>query len=409
MIWKYIRMKRYCNLLLITVAMASLTACGKKDQEQAANASARPAAPVVVAVAEQRDVPVPLSAIGNAESYTTVQITSQVNGQIQSIFFKEGQDVHKGQLLFQLDKKPFQADLEKAQGMLQHDEAQAANSRLQAERYNVLEMQGVASKEQADQVRAQAKADASAVYADRAAVDAAKVQLQYTDIKAPIDARTGALLMNVGNLVKANDTPFLVQLNQVTPIYATFSIPENQLDAVRKFAAGNLKVLAFPKGQNASPAEGNVTFIDNGVDMQTGTVKLKATFANKDRRLWPGQYVDVVLNLSTRKQAVLVPTKAIQTGQQGQYVYVVTPQSTAESRNVETSGTYQHSTVIAGGVSAGEKVVVDGQLRVAPNAKVLVQSTVPTTPPGGSENATAKPVAGGGLVGSSRGLSNDPS
>jgi membrane fusion protein, multidrug efflux system len=397
MIWKYILMKRYCNLLLITVAMASLTACGKKDQAQAANASARPAAPVVVAVAEQRDVPVQLSAIGNVESYQTVQIRSQVNGQIQSIFFKEGQDVHKGQLLFQLDKKPFQADLEKAQGMLQHDEAQAANSRLQAERYNVLEMQGVASKEQADQVRAQAKADASAVYADKAAVDAAKVQLQYTDIKAPIDARTGALLMNVGNLVKANDTPFLVQLNQVTPIYATFSIPENQLDAVRKFAAGNLKVLAFPKGQNTNPAEGKLTFIDNGVDMQTGTVKLKATFANKDRRLWPGQYVDVVLNLSTRKQAVLVPTKAIQTGQQGQYVYVVTPQSTAESRNVETSGTYQNSTVIAGGVSAGEKVVVDGQLRVAPNAKVLVQSTVPTTPPGGSENATAKPVAGGGL------------
>jgi membrane fusion protein, multidrug efflux system len=398
MIWKYIVMKPgYCNLLLITVAIASLTACGKKDQAQAGNASARPAAPVVVAVAEQRDVPVQLSAIGNVESYQTVQIRSQVNGQIQSIFFKEGQDVHKGQLLFQLDKKPFQADLDKATGMLQHDEAQAANSRLQAERYNVLETQGVASKEQADQVRAQAKADASAVYADRAVVDAAKVQLQYTDIKAPIDARTGALLMNVGNLVKANDTPFLVQLNQVTPIYATFSIPENQLDAVRKFAAGNLKVLAFPKGQNTNPAEGKLTFIDNGVDMQTGTVKLKATFANKDRRLWPGQYVDVVLNLSTRKQAVLVPTKAIQTGQQGQYVYVVTPQSTAESRNVETSGTYQNSTIIAGGVSAGEKVVVDGQLRVAPNAKVLVQSTVPTTPPGGSENATAKPVAGGGL------------
>jgi membrane fusion protein, multidrug efflux system len=398
MIWKYIVMKPgYCNLLLITVAIASLTACGKKDPAQSGNASARPAAPVVVAVAEQRDVPVQLSAIGNVESYQTVQIRSQVNGQIQSIFFKEGQDVHKGQLLFQLDKKPFQADLDKATGMLQHDEAQAANSRLQAERYNVLETQGVASKEQADQVRAQAKADASAVYADRAVVDAAKVQLQYTDIKAPIDARTGALLMNVGNLVKANDTPFLVQLNQVTPIYATFSIPENQLDAVRKFAAGNLKVLAFPKGQNTNPAEGKLTFIDNGVDMQTGTVKLKATFANKDRRLWPGQYVDVVLNLSTRRQAVLVPTKAIQTGQQGPYVYVVTPQSTAESRNVETSGTYQNSTIIAGGVSAGEKVVVDGQLRVAPNAKVLVQSTVPTTPPGGSENATAKPVAGGGL------------
>jgi len=373
MIWKYILMKRYCNLLFITVAMASLTACGKKDQAQAANASARPAAPVVVAVAEQRDVPVQLSAIGNVESYQTVQIRSQVNGQIQSIFFKEGQDVHKGQLLFQLDKKPFQADLEKAQGMLQHDEAQAANSRLQAERYNVLEMQGVASKEQADQVRAQAKADASAVYADKAAVDAAKVQLQYTDIKAPIDARTGALLMNVGNLVKANDTPFLVQLNQVTPIYATFSIPENQLDAVRKFAAGNLKVLAFPKGQNTNPAEGKLTFIDNGVDMQTGTVKLKATFANKDRRLWPGQYVDVVLNLSTRKQAVLVPTKAIQTGQQGQYVYVVKSDKSVEQRKVQIARTLGQDAIVSAGLQPGETVVTDGQLRLTPNSKVDIK------------------------------------
>jgi len=378
MIWKYILMKRYCNLLLITVAMASLTACGKKDQAQAANASARPAAPVVVAVAEQRDVPVQLSAIGNVESYQTVQIRSQVNGQIQSIFFKEGQDVHKGQLLFQLDKKPFQADLEKAQGMLQHDEAQAANSRLQAERYNVLEMQGVASKEQADQVRAQAKADASAVYADKAAVDAAKVQLQYTDIKDPIDARTGALLMNVGNLVKANDTPFLVQLNQVTPIYATFSIPENQLDAVRKFAAGNLKVLAFPKDQNTNPAEGKLTFIDNGVDMQTGTVKLKATFANKDRRLWPGQYVDVVLNLSTRKQAVLVPTKAIQTGQQGQYAFVVKSDHTVEVRNVVVGRSEGEEVLITSGLEPGEQVVTDGQLRLAPGLEVQIRESPAT-------------------------------
>jgi membrane fusion protein, multidrug efflux system len=340
---------------------------------------------------------VQLTAIVNVESYQTVQIRSQVNGQIKSIFFKEGQDVHKGQLLFQLDKRPLQADLEKAIGMLQHDEAQAANSRLQTERYSVLEGQGVISKEQADQVRAQAKADASAVNADKAAVDAAKVQLQYTDIVAPIDARTGALLINVGNLVKANDTPFLVQLNQVTPIYATFSVPESQLAAVRKVAAGNLKVRAYPKGQSTNPAEGKLTFIDNGVDMQTGTVKLKATFTNKDRRLWPGQYVDVALNLSTRKQATLVPTKAIQTGQQGQYVYVVTPQSTAESRNVEISGTYQDLTVVSSGINPGEKVVVDGQLRVAPNAKVVVQSTVPTSTPGDRENANTKSAAGGGL------------
>jgi multidrug efflux system membrane fusion protein len=384
------------TVLLIFSTIAFLAACGKQNDGQAAGAGARPAAPVVAAVVEQHDVPVQLTAIGNVEAYQMVQIRSQVNGQIQSIFFKEGQDVHKGQLLFQLDKRPFRADLEKAVGTLQHDEAQAANSRLQAERYNSLEAQGVASKEQADQVRAQAKADASAVYADKAAVEAAKVQLQYTDITAPIDARTGALLINVGNLVKANDTPFLVQLNQVIPIYATFSIPENQLDAVRKVAAGNLKVFAYPKGQTSKPVEGKLTFIDNGVDMQTGSVKLKATFTNKDRRLWPGEYVDVVLNLSTRRNAILVPTKAIQTGQQGQYVYVVTPQSTAESRAVETSGTYQGFTVVSAGLTPGEKVVVDGQLRVAPNAKVMVQSTLPASTTIGTERASEKPVSGGG-------------
>jgi multidrug efflux system membrane fusion protein len=398
MIWgKSITGRKKFAVLVPLLIISALVACGNKDNPQTASASSRPAAPVVVALAEQRDVPVQITAIGNVESYQTVQIRSQVNGQIQSIFFKEGQDVRKGQLLFQLDKRPFQADLEKAIGTLQHDEAQAANSRLQAERYNTLEAQGVASKEQADQVRAQAKADASAVYADKAAVDAARVQLQYTDITAPIDARTGALLINVGNLVKANDTPFLVQLNQITPIYTTFSIPETQLDAVRKAAAGKLKVLAYPKGQTSNPAEGKLTFIDNGVDMQTGTVKLKATFANKDRRLWPGQYVDVVLNLSTRKNAILVPTKAIQTGQQGQYVYVVNAQSTAESRAVETNGTYQGSTVISAGVSPGEKVVVDGQLRVAPNAKVVVQSTLPTSTPSAPESANAKSAPGGGL------------
>jgi len=318
-----------------------------------------------------------------------VQIRSQLNGQIEKIFFKEGQDVHKGQLLFQLDKRPFQADLEKAMGTLRHDEAQAENSRLQAERYSQLEKQGVISREQADLIRSQAKADASAVYADKAALDAARVQLQYTDITAPIDARTGAVMINLGNLVKANDTPFLVQLNQITPIYVAFSIPEDQLSEVRRYSVAQLNVLAYPKGQSSNPSEGRLTFIDNGVDTQTGTIKLKATFVNKDRRLWPGEFVDVALNLSTRKDAILVPTKAIQTGQQGEYVYVVTPQNIAESRALKTVGTYQNYTVVAEGLNAGEQVVVNGQLRVAPNAKVAVQNA-------GSGSAPANAPPGGG-------------
>ena len=375
-----------------------LLASGCTNGGHAADAGASaglPPAPVVVASVEQRDIPAQIKAIGNVEAYQTVQIRSQVNGQIQKIFFKEGEDVHEGQKLFQLDKRPFQADLEKAIGQMKHDQAQAENSRIQAERYSGLEKEGIVSHEQAGQLNAQAKADASAVDADKAAIDAARVQLQYTDIVAPINARAGTLMINLGNLVKANDTPYLVQLNQVTPIYVTFFVPESNLDRVRqRFSPGQLNVLAYPKGQSDGPAEGRLTFIDNGVDTTTGMFKLKATFPNKDRRLWPGQFVDVALELSTQKNAVVVPTKAIQTGQQGEYVYVVRADSTAESRPVKTVGVYQNLTVISEGLKAGESVIVNGQLRVAPNAKVVVQSTLRGAQ---TDSAAASGPGGGGL------------
>lgn len=386
----FVHKKRILLLAALVALIATLAGCGKKDVQAAApggSSASRPAAPVVVATVEQRDVPVQIRAIGNVEAYRTVQVRSMVNGQIDKVLFKEGQDVREGQLLFQLDKRPFEADLEKAIGTMRHDEATAAQSELQAKRYSELEQQGVISKEQADQFRAQAKADASAVYADKAAVDAARVQLAYTDIAAPIDARTGAVMIHKGNLVKANDTPYLVQLNEVAPIYVTFSIPETDLAEVRQFAASHqLRVLATPKGQNTTPAEGDLTFIDNGVDMTTGTVKLKATFSNKDRRLWPGEFADVTLNLSTRKNAILVPTKAVQTGQQGDYVYVVTAQNTAESRNVQPAGTYQNMTIVSAGVQPGEKVITEGLIRVAPNSKVVVEKSQepPKTNPAGS-------------------------
>ncbi len=384
------------HLFLPLLALLVVSGCTSKQQAQAAGSSGgRPPAPVVVASVEQLDIPVQIKAIGNVEAYQTVQIRSQVNGQIEKIFFKEGEDVRQGQLLFQLDKRPFQADLEKAIAQMKHDQAQAENSRMQAERYSGLEKEGIVSHEQAGQLSAQAKADASAVDADKAAVDAARVQLQYTDIVAPISARAGVLMINLGNLVKANDTPYLVQLNQVTPIYVTFSVPEANLDRVRKgFSAGQLKVLAFSKGQSDNPAEGRLTFIDNGVDTTTGMFKLKATFPNQDRRLWPGQFVDAALQLSTQKNAVVVPTKAIQTGQQGEYVYVVRADSTAESRPVKTVGMYQGLTVISEGLKASERVIVDGQLRVAPNAKVVVQSTLPASQ---GVPAAAGGPAGGGL------------
>jgi multidrug efflux system membrane fusion protein len=219
-------------------------------------------------------------------------------------------------------------------------------------------------------------------------VDAARVQLRYTDITAPITARAGAVLINQGNLVKANDTPFLVQLNQITPIFVTFAVPETQLAQIRQRAATGLKVIASPKNETpnlmpvkAAPAAGTLTFIDNGVDPQTGTVKLKGTFANADRRLWPGEFVNVVMDLTTIRNAIVVATRAVQTGQQGEYVYVVNANNVAESRPVKTSGTYQDLTLVSG-VKAGERVIVDGQMRVAPNAKVVVQNTVPANAAG---------------------------
>jgi multidrug efflux system membrane fusion protein len=381
-------------LLAVAVLLGTFLAvgCSKGPVQPAAGSGGRPPAPVVVATAEQRDIPIQISAIGNVEAYQTVQIRSQVNGQIQQILFKEGEDVRQGQLLVRLDKRPFQADLEKAIGQQKHDQAQAENSRLQADRYSALEKQGVVSHEQADQVRTQAKADASAVEADKAAVDAASVQLQYTDIFAPIDARTGVLMMNVGNLIKANDTPYLVQLNQVSPIYLTFSVPESVLEQVRRYSSTRkLAVFAYPKGQTTSPPEGYLSFIDNGVDTTTGTVKLKATFTNKDRRLWPGEFADTVLQLAVAKNAIVVQTRAVQTGQQGEYVYVVTPESTAESRPVKTAGTYQDLTVVSAGVQAGERVIVGGHLRVAPNSKVVVQGAG-----SGAQASTPAGAASGG-------------
>lgn len=385
---------RHRPIFAAVVFAGALLPTGCSDiKNQTASAAARPPAPVVVATSEQRDVPIQVNAIGNVEAYQTVQIRSQVNGQIDDILFKEGQDVRKGQLLVRLDKRPFQADLDKAVGQQKRDEAQAVNSRLQAERYSALEKQGVVSHEQADQVRTQAKADASVVDADKAAVEAARVQLQYTDIYSPLDARTGNLMMNRGNLIKANDTPYLVQLNQISPIYVTFTVPESVLDEVRKYSLSRkLAVFAYPKEEHGKPAEGYLSFIDNGVDTTTGTVKLKATFANKDRRLWPGEFVDTVLQLSVHKDAIVVPTKAVQTGQQGEYVYVVTAQDIAESRPVKTAGTYQDLSIISTGLKPGERVITNGHLRVAPNAKVVVQSAAP----GAQPDASARTTSGGG-------------
>jgi multidrug efflux system membrane fusion protein len=304
-----------------------------------------------------------------------VAIKSQVNGQITEVHFKQGQDVNKGDLLFALDPRQTEADLRRAENNLLRDEAQAKNNRVQSERYARLMQEGVVAKQQYDQFVSTAEASDAGVAADRDAVEFAKVQLQYTKIYAPISGRTGDLMIDLGNIVKANDTVSLVTINQISPIYVNFSIPEQQLADVKRYsAAGSLHVQAVIAGQPDQPIEGSLSFIDNNVDQTTGTIKLKGTFTNADRRLWPGQFVDVVLTLTSQPNAIVVPSQAVQTGQQGQFVFVIKDDNTADMRPVSVKRTLGQESVIESGLKPGERVVIDGQIRLIKGSKVEIKS-----------------------------------
>jgi multidrug efflux system membrane fusion protein len=340
------------------------------------------AVPILAATVEQKDVPLQVKAIGAVEAYSNVSVKTQITGELTGVHFKEGQDVNKGQLLFTLDKRAFEATLKQAQGMLAKDQAQAANARAQAKRYESLNKAGVVSKEEYEQMQSNADALDAAVLADQATVDNARVQLVYCTIYSPIDGRTGPLLIHQGNMIKANDTPFLVSINQVQPIYATFTVPEQNLADIKRYSGqGRLRVQAFIPNDTRGPAGGWLSFIDNTVDQATGTIKLKGEFANADRRLWPGQFVDVVLTLAQQPNAIVVPSQAIQNGQSGQFVLVIKPDMTVEARPVTLDRSTDGQAVISKGLAAGEQVVTDGQLRLVPGVtKVeLKQATVPAT------------------------------
>jgi len=332
----------------------------------------------MAATVEQRDVPLQVKAIGAVEAYSNVSVKTQVTGELTGVHFKEGEDVSKGQLLFTLDKRPFEAALKQAQGMLARDQAQAANARAQAKRYESLHKAGVVSKEEYEQMQSNADALDAAVLADQAAVDNARVQLAYCTIYSPIDGRTGPLLIHQGNMIKANDTPFLVSINQVQPIYTTFTVPEQNLADIKRFSRqGRLRVQAFIPNDTRGPATGWLSFIDNTVDQATGTIKLKGEFANADRRLWPGQFVDVILTLTQQPKAIVVPSQAIQNGQTGQFVFVVKPDMTVEARSVILDRSTDGQAVIGKGLTAGEQVVTDGQLRLVPGVtKVELKEVV---------------------------------
>ncbi len=360
-------MKILISTILSALAFALSGCSGQKVQ------SAAPPVAVTIATAEQKTVPVQVRAIGNVEAYSTVGVKPQITGEIMEVHFTEGQDVKRGQLLFSFDPRSFEADLQRALGTLAKDKATAHNDEIQAKRYEKLYQAGVVSKEQYDDMQSKAESSPANVEADQAAVEYARVQLSYTKIYSPVSGRTGNLMVHRGNIVKANPDNPIVTINQVEPIYVTFSVPQQELPQIKqRREAGKLKVEAvFP--DSAQHAQGTLSFIDNAVDLTTGTIKLKGTFENRDRRLWPGEFVNVVLTLAEQPDTVIVPSAAVQTGQNGQYVFVVKHDQTAEMRPVEPGWIIENMTVIKKGVQAGEQVVTDGQVRLVPGAKVEIK------------------------------------
>ena len=295
----------------------------------------REVVPVVLATAEQKAVPIQIRTVGNVEPFATVSIRSQVTGVLQKAYFKEGQTIKRGDLLFTIDPRPFEAALKQAEAALARDTAQVQNWREQARRYAELLKKQYVSHEQYDQIRANADAAEAVVQADLAAVENARVQLSYCYIYAPIDGQAGVLLVHEGNLVRVNDATPLVVINQVMPVYVTFAVPEQHLiDIKRHMASGKLPVLARFESDEGRPEKGELVFIDNAVDRTTGTIKLKAEFKNGEKRLWPGQFINVALVLTTHPNAIVIPSEAVQVGQEGQHVFVAKSDGTAEVRPV---------------------------------------------------------------------------
>ena len=401
---------RRAAVLALSLSAMALTACSRGETDQArAKGALPPAVAVLAATVETRDVPVQIQGIGNVQASSSVSVYALLSGQIFRVHFKEGQDVKAGDLLFSIDPRPYEAALQQAQAvMAQHqaavaqaeanlarDQAQADNALLDEGRYKNLSEGGLIARQQYDQVVTTLKSAVATVDADRAAVanaralvqadaaavENAKVQVSYTAIRAPIEGRTGNLLIQQGNVVKANDigNP-LVVINRVHPINVVFAVPERFLDQIKTGRAkGPLTVEATPQGQTVT-ARGTLSFVNNTVDMTTGTIQLKGTFENADNALWPGQFAAVTMTVHTEPNAIVVPSQAIQTGQQGQYVFVIKPDATVESRPVVVAFANGPFTVVRQGVRAGERVVTDGQLRLVPGARVDVKAAGPSSP-----------------------------
>ena len=363
------------KLIFGTLALAVVVAAGAlafqlvHGSKTATQQSAQ-AVPVTVAPVVLRTVPVQLQAIGNVEPYTSVAVKARVDGQIVAVGFKEGDEVRQGAMLFEIDPRPFAAALRQAQANLQKDKALLDRAVEQEKRYKDLLQKNFISPDAYEQVRTNADTAAATVAADTAAIESSKLSLDYCTIRSPVTGYAGRILIQQGNLVKANDTNPLVTLNQVVPIYVSFSVPEQDIADIRKYRGeGALRVEAG-FANSRQPIGGKLASVDNAADPTTGTIRLRAEFANLDKALWPGQFVNVRVTLYEQKNAVVVPSAALQNGPRGQYVFVVKPDRTVELRDVKVARTNGEDTIVAGGLEPGESIVVTGQLRLAPGVRV---------------------------------------
>ena len=366
------------------LAVCTLGACSDKSGAQEAKKPA-PTVPVLTGKAVEKSMPLRLHAIGNVETVASVAVKARVDGEIVTTRVRDGQDLVKGDPLFQLDPKPYQSQLEQSQANLVHDQAQLDYLRGQEKRYQDLLKQNFVSQEGYAQVAANFRGAQASVTADEAAVQHARINLGYTTIRSPINGRAGKVMLSAGNMVKANDTMAMVVINQLAPIYVSVAVPEQYLNEIRaRQKKTPLRVeVELEKGKTI---EGKLAFLDNSVDVTTGTIKLRGIFSNDDKQLWPGQFVESWITLRDEEKAVVVPTQALQTGPNGQYVYVVKEDSSAELRVVQVARTEGAQTVIAGGLKPGETVVVDGASRILPGSKVTAKS------PDGGKAPDAKPA-----------------
>ena len=363
------------GVALILSAASIFTGCSSGN---GAAQGQRPAAGISVSAAPvvAKDMPLQIRAIGNVQPYSTVQVKAQASGPIVGVFFKEGQDVRKGDPLFKIDPRPYEIALKLAESILARDRAQLKNADDEVRRNTDLAGKDFVTKEHFDQLQSSAEVFRASVKSDEAAVDNAKLMLEYCSIASPIDGRTGSLFVYPGNLVAPTDLGPIVIINQTSPIYVAFAVPEQNLPLIKKYMAlGALRVDALPKDQDAA-IPGVLTFIDNGIDATTGTVLLKATFPNTDRALWPGQFLNAALTLTVEKDAVVIPSPAVQTGQSGTFVMVVKGDMTIEVRPVTIARTLGQESVIAAGLKPGETVVTDGHLRLVAGSRVEIKKPV---------------------------------